>query len=100
MTQTIKLDLNNPVFQKHLFNLPKNQQIDVLKSLRKLLNMTWNQVYQDSGFNWEMIHSRSGPHGKRLYSLRLGKAFRAVAYRDEEWMRFLTLHPDHDSAYK
>ncbi|MBW1801829.1 MAG: hypothetical protein JRJ85_13985 [Deltaproteobacteria bacterium] len=100
MKPTLKLDLNNPVFQNQLFNLPKEKQIGVLNALRKLLKMTWNQVYQDRGFHWEIIHSRTGPHGKRLYSLRLGKGFRAVAYRDGEWMRLLTLHPDHDSAYE
>lgn len=96
----LKIDLNNPVFQKQLFNLSKKEQRDVLNFLRKLLNMDWNQVYRDGGLNWEIINSRSGPHGERLYSLRIGKGFRAVAYREGQWMRLLYLHPDHDSAYK
>jgi hypothetical protein len=100
MAARIRLDLNSPVFQKQLFNLPKEKQMNVLKTLRKLSKMTWDQVYQDRGLKWEIIHSRSGPHDQRLYSLRLGKGFRAVAYRDQEWMRLLSLHPDHDSAYK
>jgi hypothetical protein len=96
----LRSDLNNPVFQKQLFNLPKEKQTGVMTSLRKLSNMTWDQVYQDAGLKWETILSRSGPGGKRLYSLRMGKGFRAVAYREGEWLRLLSLHPDHDSAYK
>jgi hypothetical protein len=61
--------------------------------------MTWDQVYRDAGLRWEVILSKDGPNGERLYSLRIGKAFRAVAFRDGDWLRLLTLHPDHDSAY-
>lgn len=95
----IKLDINNPVFQKQLFSLPKEGQIGVLGSLKKLVGMTWNQVYADHGLKWEAIHSRKGPRGGRLYTFRIGKGFRAVAYRDNTWLRILSLHPDHDSAY-
>ena len=96
----VRLDLNNPVFQRQLFALKADQQRAVLGSLRKLSQMTWQQLYRDTGLRWEAIISRSGPHGGRLYSLRLGRAFRAVAYREESWLRILTLHPDHDSAYR
>jgi hypothetical protein len=96
---TIRLDLNNPVFQRQLFAVTKEQQLAVLRSLRKLSRMTWDQVYGDPGLRWEAIVSRPGPGGSRLYSLRISKGFRAIAYRDGEWLRLLTLHPDHDSAY-
>ena len=99
MSQALKLDLNNPVFQKQLFDLAKEKQLSVLKTLWKLSNMAWNQVYQDQGLKWELIYSRSGPHNKRLYTLRIGRGFRAVAYRDGQWLRLLSLHPDYDSAY-
>ncbi|HET7371468.1 MAG TPA: hypothetical protein VFK45_11585 [Gammaproteobacteria bacterium] len=95
----VRLDLNNPEFQSQLFNLQKHEQRAVLNGLRKLARMTWPQVYRDKGLKWEQIHSRTGPQGRTLYSLRLGKAFRVVAWREEEWLRLLTLHPDHDSAY-
>lgn len=95
----VRLDLNNEVFQRHLFALQSVQQRAVLNTLRKLSAMTWQQVYTDRGLRWEAILSRTGPHGLRLYSLRLGKGFRAVAVREGEWLRLLTLHPDHDSAY-
>lgn len=97
--QAVQLDLNNPIFQKQLFDLPKEEQLNVLRTLRKLSGMTWPQVYQDSGLKWELIHSRQGPRGERLYSFRLGKGFRGLAYREGTWIRILSLHPDHDSAY-
>ena len=95
----IFLDLNNPQFQKDLFSLTKQNQITILNTLKKLSQMTWNQVYRDKGLKWEKIISLNGPHGKPIYSIRLGKGFRAVVFREDSWMRFLTLHPDHDSAY-
>lgn len=95
----LRLDLNNPEFQRQLFNLQKKDQRAVLGNLRKLVQMNWQQVYRDSGLNWEQLVSRAGPRGEKLYSLRLGKGFRAIACREGEWLRLLSLHPDHDSAY-
>jgi len=96
----IKLDLNNPVFQGHLFSLQKHEQVAILKTLRKISQMSWEQVYADKGLKWEAIMSRIGPHGTRLYTFRIGRGFRAVASREQAWMRILSLHPDHDSAYR
>lgn len=96
----VQLDLNNPVFQRHLFALTKEQQRSVLTTLKKLAEMTWVQVYQDRGLRWEMILSRSGSQGEKLSSLRMGKGFRAIAWREGDWLRLLSLHPDHDSAYE
>lgn len=96
----VRLDLNSPAFQRHLFNLEKDQQRAVLTTLKKLLEMTWDQVYRDRGLRWELIASQSGPEGEQIYSLRIGKGFRALAHRDGNWMRFHSLHPDHDSAYQ
>lgn len=99
--EAVRLDLNNPVFQRSLFELEKSQQISVLATLRKLAGLRWPQVYRDQGLKWELIHSRIGPDGQRLYSFRIGQGFRAVAYRaDGGWLRLLSLHPDHDSAYR
>ena len=100
-SEQVRLDLNNPVFQRQLFALEKPQQLSVLATLRKLADLCWSQVYQDRGLKWELIHSRSGSGGRHLYSLRVSQEFRAVAYRDEGgWLRLLSLHPDHDSAYR
>jgi len=98
--QPIQLDLNNPVFQRQLFGLQKKDQRSVLGILRKLQKMDWDQVYTDRGLNWEVILSGTGPQGNRLYSFRIGEGFRGVAYREGNWLRLLSLHPDHDSAYR
>lgn len=98
-TQRIRLDLNNPVFQQQLFSLERPDQLRVLATLRRLAAMTWQELYRDRGLRWELIHSRQGPDGARLYSFRISQGFRGVAYRQEQWLRLLSLHPDHDSAY-
>jgi hypothetical protein len=98
--RSIRLDLNNPVSQRQLFNLTKNDQRSILNTLRKLAAMTWQQVYSDNGLKWELILSQRGPGDNRLYSFRISRGFRAVAYRDGQWLRLLSLHPDHDSAYQ
>ena len=95
----LRLDLNKSVFQRQLFNLSKIEQHNILNTLRKLATMTWQQVYADHGLKWEIILSQKGPGGKKLYTFRIGKGFRGIAYRDGSWLRLLSLHPDHDSAY-
>jgi len=96
---TILIDLNSQVFQRDLFALNKQEQTALLSTLKKIRSMTWRQIHVDAGLKWEIIHSRQGPNGQRLYSFRIGRAFRAVAYREGQWLRLLSLHPDHDSAY-
>jgi hypothetical protein len=76
---TVRLDLNNPVFQRQLFRLSKIEQRNILNTLRKLTSMTWQQVYNDHGLKWEAILSKKGPEGNKLYSFRIGKGFRGVA---------------------
>jgi hypothetical protein len=96
----VQLDLNNPAFQQRLFDLDKDQQRSVLTTLKKLTQMSWEQVYQDRGLKWEAIVSRTGYRGEKLYSLRMGKGFRAIGFREGDHLRLLSLHPDHDSAYQ
>ena len=97
---SIRLDLNNPVFQRILFKLTKNDQRNILNTLSKLADMTWQQIYSDRGLKWETILSQKGPDSGRIYSFRISKGFRGIGYRDRSWLRILSLHPDHDSAYK
>ena len=62
--------------------------------------MTWTQVYADKGLRWEKIASVAPPPGiSAIYSLRITQSRRATAYRDGEYMRFLTIAPDQDAAY-
>jgi hypothetical protein len=89
---------HNTVFQRQFFSLAKKEQGEVLGTLRKWSKMNWDQVYVDHGLKWEIIFSRSGPKEKRLYRFRVGKGFRALVYREGDWMRILSLHSDHDSA--
>ena len=95
----ILLDLNNPVFQQDLFVLQKSEALATLKILRKVSQLTWEQLYKDQGLKWEMIRSKQGKNGEKLYSLRITQKCRAVAVRESEYLRFLSLHSDHDSAY-
>ena len=95
----VRLDLNNPEFQEQLFALQKQERNEVIGTLKKLYQMAWEQVYTDHGLRWERILSKQGHRGEALYTIRMGRGFRAVAYRDGDWMVLLTLHPDHDSAY-
>ena len=89
--QPIQLDLNNPVFQRQLFSLQKKDQGKVLGTLRKLMDMNWDQVYSDRGLNWEIILSRTGHRGSRLYSFRIGEGFRGISFREGNWLRILAL---------
>lgn len=100
MSSRVRLDLNHAEFQSDLFGLQKTEQLAVLATLRKIASLTWDQVHRDRGLKWEAIHSRAGPEGKRLHSLRISQRCRAVAMREGEFMRLLSIHPDHDSTYE
>jgi hypothetical protein len=94
----IRLDLNNPECQANLLAMEKQEAWAVLKTLRLLQTMSWEQLQSSKGLRWELIQSRQGPAGERLHSLRISRSCRAVAWRDGPWLRLLSLHPDHDSA--
>jgi hypothetical protein len=95
----VLLDLNNPLFQETWFSLDRPETLAVIATLRKIRQLQWEQLYRDPGLRWEAILSRSGPSNQRIYSLRITQKIRAVAYRDGQFLRFLSLHSDHDSAY-
>lgn len=99
-TALARLDLNNPVFQSNLLTLQKPERHAALDTLNKIRQLTWDQVYRDSGLKWEKISSVAPPAGvDAIYSLRITQARRATAYRDGEFIRFLMVAPDHDSTY-
>lgn len=95
----ILLDLNNPIFQQNLFALPKPEAFATLKILRKISQLTWEQLYKDQGLKWELIHSKKGKQGEKLYSLRITQKCRAISIREGDYPRLLSLHSDHDSTY-
>lgn len=94
MNQRVLLDLNNPVFLNDFIRLEINDLRQTVKTFGKLLGMTWDQVHRDHGLNWEAIKDDPGS-----YSLRISRKCRAIVLREGDYMRFLTVHPDHDSAY-
>ena len=96
----IKIDMNNPEFQRDLFALEKHEQIALIKALKKITQLNWSQLYQDNGFKWEAISSKQSKAGERIYSFRFSQKYRALALRQNDFLRLLTLHVDHDSAYK
>jgi hypothetical protein len=96
----VRLDLNNPIFQENLLTLEKQERNAALDTLNKLRKLTWNQVYRDAGLKWEKIVSVKPPEGiDAIYSLRITRSRRATAYRQQDFLRFLTIAPDHDSTY-
>lgn len=96
----VKLDLNNAEFQKQLAGLDKSERNHVRVTCEKLVQLTWNQVYQDHGLKWEKIASVAPPSGvDAFYSLRITRSRRATAYRDGDFIRFLTIERDHDATY-
>lgn len=95
----VELDLNDSLFQRQMVGLEKNEGTALLKTLRKLMQLEWQAVYQDSGLNWEAIQSKTDDDGERVYSLRVTQKCRAVVQRRGNRMVFQGLYPDHDSAY-
>jgi len=96
----VRLDLNNPVFQEHLFGLQKPERNAAMDTLRKIRLLSWDQLYRDKGLKWEKIISVKPPLGiDAIYSLRITQSRRCTAYREGDFMRLLTVAPDHDSTY-
>ena len=96
----VRFDLNQPTFQNDLIALEKAEVLAFLKTLRKLRQLEWDEIYHDPGLNWERIASRTGLDGEALHSIRITQKCRAVVTRAGDLLRFISLHPDHDSAYK
>lgn len=96
----VRLDLNNPVFQEHLLTLQKPERLAALATLNKIRQLTWPQLYRDNGLKWEKIVSLKPPPGiDGIYSLRITQSRRATAYRDDAFIRLLTIGANHASTY-
>ena len=77
-----------------------SQRVGYAFTLRKLIQLTWDQVYRDQGLKWEKVSSVKPPPGiDAIYTLRITRARRATAFRQGDFLRFLTIEPDHDAAY-
>lgn len=96
----VRLDLNNPVFQETLFSLQKAERHAAIDTLKKIRQLSWAQVYRDQGLKWEKIASiKTPPDIDAIYSLRITQSRRCTAWREGDFMRLLTVAPDHDSTY-
>jgi hypothetical protein len=95
----VRLDLNSPEFQDAFFRLEFAELEQVVGSLQRLRSLEWNALYRHTGFKWEAIRHIRTPSGAAAYSLQLSERIHAIAYRDGEFLRIISLHPDHDSAY-
>lgn len=99
MTQRVVLDLNNEVFQEKFFALDPADVIAVLTTFKRIRRMDWQDFYRDHGLRWEAVRSRSPEEGARVCSFRVTRWVRALAYREGNILRLISIHPDHDSAY-
>ena len=98
--RSVQLDLNNEVFQETWLALDKPERDRVTDTLKKLRQLDWDQVYRDQGLKWEKVSSVVPPKGiDAIYTLRITQSRRATAYRQGNFIRFLTIERDHDSAY-
>ncbi len=96
----MRLDLNFPDFQKDLFKLQKNDLYALIKTFRTVYKMDFDQIRTSPGLNLEQIRNMKTRKGNPLYSIRITRSFRAVISIHGDYLRFISLHPDHDSAYK
>lgn len=90
----VLLDLNYPAFQDELFDLDAPEIKKIIKALKKIRGLAWNDLFRDHGLKWEEIKSTNGK-----YTVRLSQSYRAVVVREGCWMRFQALHQDHDRTY-
>lgn len=96
----IRLDLNSPAVQDVFFHFEASDVKQVVASLRRLRELNWTSLYRHTGFRWEAIEHLEALNGATVYSLRLSRRIRAVAFREGDFLRLISLHPDHDSAYE
>ena len=96
----IFLDMNYSDFQNQLFKLEKLEQRALLNTLDKIKKLSWAQLYQDKGINWELINSANNKLIDKKYSFRFSQKYRGTAYRQGNYMVLVGLFSDHDGAYK
>jgi hypothetical protein len=96
----VRLDLNSPEFQDVFLRLETVELKQVVASLRRLSELVWAEIYRHMEYQWEAIQHLKAPNGASVYSLRLSQKVRALAFRDGDFLRFVSMHPDHDSAYR
>jgi hypothetical protein len=96
----ILLDLNSPVFLDDFLALDNTELARVARALKKIRGMDWETFIRHRGSRWEEIGHIEAPNGRPIHSFRLSQKYRALAYREGNFLRVLSLHLDHDPAYE
>ena len=55
----VQLDLNSPEFQQSWVELEADDAERVRAALKKILKLTWQDVYKDKGLHWEKFRAFS-----------------------------------------
>ena len=100
MPGKVVLDLNCPAFLDEFLALDKTELARVARALKKIRSMDWDTFTRHRGSGWEEIGHVETPNRKPAHSSRVSQKYRALAYRDGDFLRVLSLHLDHDSAYE
>jgi hypothetical protein len=98
--ERVLLDLNSPVFLDVFLRLEAAELAQVVGTLDRIRKLDWRTLYAHHGLKWEALDHLPTPSGAKGHSIRLSRKVRGIAYRDGAFLRFLSLHPDHDSAYR
>lgn len=102
----VKVSTNFPRVKQEMADLLEEIEFEqLLRCIDKIKAMTWQQVYSTAskglhkrGLNWEPLEQKTRS-GRTIATIRLSKKHRARVTRRDEFMIFISLRPDHDSAY-
>lgn len=103
----VLIDASCPRFMTALANLKEHDQEAILDTIGKIQKLTWDDVYKTSsktpgqkrGINYEAIDQQTAS-GRRIATIRESGKIRIRVCRDQQFMRFISIHIDHDSAYE
>ena len=98
--ERVRLDLNSPELLDVFLRLDLEELKQVVGTLDRIRKLDWNTLYRHHGLKWEAIDHLPTPNGSKAHSIRLSQKVRAIACRDGSFLRIVSLHPDHDSAYR
>lgn len=103
--ELVKVSIDYPRVKLEMAELEEAELDQLLRCIDKIKTMTWQQIYNSSskgpnkrGLNWEPLEQIT-KSGRVIATIRVTKKFRARVSRKDEFMIFISLHPDHDSAY-
>jgi hypothetical protein len=103
--ELVKVSTNFPRVKLEMADLEEEDLEQLLRCIDKIKTMTWQQIYNTAskgpnkrGLNWEPLEQKTRA-GCTIATIRITRKFRARVSRRDEFMIFISLHPDHDSAY-